>query len=131
MAYDLAHELKVGAASPLLTLRDYKTEARIAFQITLLKWTKDKPFWECPDEIDVSLLSDALAALYRFLPEEESLTIFHQCLEPERSDAVKLCVVKACLTLVVDVRVSSFAVPVTTELNVTFRRDGSFHGSGQ
>ena len=27
MAYDLAHELKVGAASLLVTLQDYKTDA--------------------------------------------------------------------------------------------------------
>ncbi len=70
--------------------------------MTLLKWN-NKPFWECPDEIDVALMSDAMAALYRFLPEEESLHIFAQCVEPERSEAVKLCVVKACLTLIVDV----------------------------
>ncbi|KAI1796034.1 hypothetical protein LXA43DRAFT_649826 [Ganoderma leucocontextum] len=79
MAYDFAHELKM----------------------TLLKWN-NKPFWECPDEIDVALLSDTMAALYRFLPEEESLQIFEQCVEPERSEAVKLCVVKASLTLIVD-----------------------------
>ncbi|KAI0371618.1 hypothetical protein BV20DRAFT_1017123 [Pilatotrama ljubarskyi] len=79
-ASDLAHELKV----------------------TLLKWTKDRPFWECPDEIDVAMIADALAAIYRFSPEEESIPIFRQCLEPERSEAVKICVVKACLALVVE-----------------------------
>ncbi|KAL7282669.1 hypothetical protein ACG7TL_004142 [Trametes sanguinea] len=79
-ALDIAHELKM----------------------TLMKWTKDRPFWECPDEIDVAMMADALAALYRFLPEEESLPIFRQCVEPERSEAVKICVVKACLALVVD-----------------------------
>ncbi|OJT11370.1 Neurofibromin, partial [Trametes pubescens] len=79
-ALDLAHELK----------------------LTLMKWTKDKPFWECPDEIDVAMIADALASLYRFLPEDESITIFLQCLEPERSEAVKICVVKACLALIVE-----------------------------
>ncbi|RPD66792.1 hypothetical protein L226DRAFT_452976 [Lentinus tigrinus ALCF2SS1-7] len=79
-AFDVAHELKM----------------------TLLKWTKERPFWECPDEIDVAMLSDVMAALYRFLPEEESLSIFLQCVEPERSEAVKICAVKACLTLIVD-----------------------------
>ena len=73
-------------------------------QISLMKWTKDRPFWECPDEIDVAMIGDALAAFYRFLPEEESIPIFLQCLEPERSEAVKICVVKACLALIVDVR---------------------------
>ncbi|KAI8982739.1 hypothetical protein BD414DRAFT_515918 [Trametes punicea] len=80
IALDIVHELK----------------------ITLMKWTKDRPFWECSDEIDVAMIADALAALYRFLPEEESIPIFQQCLEPERSEAVKICVVKACLTLIVD-----------------------------
>ncbi|CDO69579.1 hypothetical protein BN946_scf184759.g19 [Trametes cinnabarina] len=79
-ALDIAHELKM----------------------TLMKWTKDRPFWECPDEIDVAMMGDALAALYRFLPEEESIPIFRQCVEPERSEAVKICIVKACLALIVD-----------------------------
>ncbi|KAH9854976.1 hypothetical protein C2E23DRAFT_883516 [Lenzites betulinus] len=77
-AFDLAHELK----------------------LTLMKWTKDRPFWECPDEIDVAILGDALASIYRFLPEDESIPIFLQCLEAERSEAVKICVVKACLALI-------------------------------
>lgn len=72
-----------------------------------MKWTKDKPFWECPDEIDVAMIADALASLYRFLPEDESISIFLQCLEPERSEAVKICVVKACLALIVEVTVLS------------------------
>ncbi|KAH9939229.1 uncharacterized protein BXZ73DRAFT_88953 [Epithele typhae] len=80
MAFDIAHELK----------------------IMLLKWTKERPFWECPDEIDVALFADVLAALYRFLPEQESLPIFQQCIEPERSEASKICVVKAVLNLIVD-----------------------------
>ncbi|TBU46391.1 hypothetical protein BD309DRAFT_622853 [Dichomitus squalens] len=100
MAYDIAHELK----------------------IALLKWTKDKPFWECPDEIEVALVSDALAALYRFLPEEESLGIFQQCLEPERSDAVKLCVMKACLTLVVDGWKLPWQRPLATLKNHVMKR---------
>ncbi|KAI0638553.1 hypothetical protein C8Q77DRAFT_1047292 [Trametes polyzona] len=79
-AYDLAHEMK----------------------LALMKWTKDRPFWECPDEIDVAIIADALAALYRFLPEDESIPIYQQCLEPERSEAVKICVVKACLALIVE-----------------------------
>ena len=72
-------------------------------KMMLLKWTKDRPFWECPDEIDVAVLADVLAALYRFLPPEESIPIFLHCFEPERSEAVKICVVKACLNLIMDV----------------------------
>ncbi|KAF7302288.1 Ras-GAP domain-containing protein [Mycena indigotica] len=58
-----------------------------------------KPFWDL-DEIDVALYGQALAAIFRFLPEQDSLLLFEECLMPERSDAVKLCVVRACLTLI-------------------------------
>lgn len=62
-----------------------------------------KPFWEASDEIDVEFYMQALVTLFRFLPEDESLPFFSLCLEPERSDAVKICVVKACLTLTLEV----------------------------
>ena len=41
-------------------------------------------------------------AIYRFLPIEDSGPTFQICFEPERSDPVKTCVVRACLTLVQD-----------------------------
>ncbi|KAG6857003.1 hypothetical protein H0H87_011097 [Tephrocybe sp. NHM501043] len=62
--------------------------------------TSRKPFWESPDEIDVALYAEAMVAVYRFLSEEEALSLFVICVEPERSEAVKLCAVRACLTLV-------------------------------
>ncbi len=96
--------------------------------MTLLKWTKDRPFWECPDDIDVAMLADVMAALYRFLPEEESIPIFQRCVEPERSEAVKICAVKACLTLIVDVSASRPIFGVA--LKPFVRRDGSSRGSG-
>ncbi len=89
--------------------------------MTLLKWTKDRPFWECPDDLDVAMLSDAMAALYRFLPEEESISFFQQCVEPERSEAVKICAVKACLTLIVDVQIP---LPPCTTLAYPFFSKG-------
>ncbi|EFI27794.1 hypothetical protein CC1G_14717 [Coprinopsis cinerea okayama7 len=58
-----------------------------------------KAFWETFDEIDVALYADALVAIFRFLPEEDSIPIFCVCIEPERSEAVKTCVIRACLTL--------------------------------
>ncbi|KAJ7620066.1 hypothetical protein FB45DRAFT_146957 [Roridomyces roridus] len=58
-----------------------------------------KPFWDM-DEIDVPLYASALVGIFRFLPEEDSLPLFEECLLPERSDAVKLTVVRACVTLV-------------------------------
>lgn len=97
--------------------------------MSLMKWTKDRPFWECPDEIDVAMIGDALAAFYRFLPEEESIPIFLQCLEPERSEAVKICVVKACLALIVDVRLSLSLCEMHCSLVGV--RVGSYHGSGR
>jgi neurofibromin 1 len=54
-------------------------------------------------EIDVSLYAQALTMIFRFLPEEDSISLFSECLLPERSDAVKLCAVRACLTLVQEV----------------------------
>ena len=62
-----------------------------------------KAFWDTQDEIDVALYADALVTVFRFLPENEVVHIFRGCMEPERSDAVKTCVVRACLTLCQDV----------------------------
>lgn len=57
-----------------------------------------KPFWDL-DEIDVVLYAQALTSVFRFLPEEDSLQLYVECLQPERSEAVKLCAVRSCLTL--------------------------------
>ncbi len=73
-------------------------------QARLLKSTDDRPFYEAPTYIDVALYADALVAIYRFLPEEEVEHIFLTCLEPERSPAVKMCVIKACIMLVIEVQ---------------------------
>ncbi|KAI0089247.1 hypothetical protein BDY19DRAFT_1089227 [Irpex rosettiformis] len=63
---------------------------------------KRKPFYECPDEIDVALVADAMVTLYRFLPESDSIPVFVQSLQPEMSDAVKIAAVKACITLITE-----------------------------
>ncbi|KAJ6460124.1 hypothetical protein C8R47DRAFT_1161242 [Mycena vitilis] len=60
--------------------------------------TGQKIFWDL-EEIDVAVYAQALTMIFRFLPEEDSIPLFEECLLPERSDAVKLCVVRACLTL--------------------------------
>ncbi|KAG6919754.1 hypothetical protein DXG01_001588 [Tephrocybe rancida] len=85
VALDVAHEIK--ASHPIA----------MGAQSAL---TSRKPFWESPDEIDVALYAEAMVAVYRFLPEEDALSLFAICVEPERSEAVKLCAVRACLTLV-------------------------------
>ncbi|KAJ3504772.1 hypothetical protein NLJ89_g7765 [Agrocybe chaxingu] len=61
-----------------------------------------KAFWESYDDIDVALYSDALVAVFRFLPIEDSGPLFEACVEPERSEPVKTCVIRACLTIVQD-----------------------------
>lgn len=48
------------------------------------------------------MYAEALVAIYRFLPEEDALALFTICAEPDRSDAVKTCVVRACLTLALE-----------------------------
>jgi hypothetical protein len=59
----------------------------------------------------VALYAQSLAMIFRFLPEEDSLLLFEECLAPERSDAVKLCVVRACLTLSQEVHCSPCLFP--------------------
>ncbi|KAJ3987640.1 hypothetical protein F5890DRAFT_1563214 [Lentinula detonsa] len=77
LAYDVAHEIKRRICNP-----------------------NRKSFYESCNEINVAVWAEALVSVYRFLPEEDSHTLFSLCLEPERSDAVKLCAVRACLTLI-------------------------------
>jgi hypothetical protein len=76
----------------------------IALQSILTHWDNQRPFWESPDEIDVTIFADTLVALYRFSPMDDVLPLFKTCLEAERSDAVKLVAIKASVTLSVEVR---------------------------
>ena len=76
----------------------------IYIQSILYHWDNQRPFWECPDEIDVTIFADALVALYRFSPPDDVVPLFKTCLEAERSDAVKLVAIKASVTLSVEVR---------------------------
>ncbi|KAG8981934.1 Ras GTPase activating protein ira2 [Tulasnella sp. 425] len=61
-----------------------------------------KPFYDTTEMIDVDLYADALVAIYRFSHATAIDTIFPSCIAPERSDAVKTCVMKACLTIVTE-----------------------------
>jgi neurofibromin 1 len=72
-------------------------------QMYLMNYRNKKPFWDA-DEIDVAVISSALVAIYRFLPEEEALEMFKSCMEPEQSSAVRLCVIQACIMLTAEVR---------------------------
>ncbi|KAF8076811.1 hypothetical protein FPV67DRAFT_1605221 [Lyophyllum atratum] len=77
VAFDIAHEIKAALSSN----------------------PTRKPFWESIDEIDVAIYAEALVVVFRFLPEEDALSLFSICMEPERSEAVKLVGIRACLTL--------------------------------
>ncbi|KAF8872759.1 hypothetical protein BD779DRAFT_1679537 [Infundibulicybe gibba] len=59
-----------------------------------------KPFWEMHEEIDIAVFAEAMVSIFRFLPQDEAIALFTLCVEPERSEAVKTCAVRACLTLV-------------------------------
>lgn len=106
-AIDTAHEIKVRADTTRMQLTTHCER----LQTTLFKWGGTaKAFYDCPDEIDVALVADALVTIFRFLPEAESVPIIMQALRPEMSDAVKISAIKACLTLITDVRVLYFLV---------------------
>ncbi|KAG0709913.1 hypothetical protein DFH29DRAFT_1012634 [Suillus ampliporus] len=77
--------------------------ADISHEVKLtLKSPGQKSFWDSCDEIDVATYAEALVAVFRFLSEEESISLFLECLEPERSDAVKICAIKAATTLSIE-----------------------------
>jgi hypothetical protein len=97
LAMDITHEIKVRL---LLSIR---TSSDRAFQSNLLKFPGQRPFWESMNPIDPAIYADALAMLWRFLPEAESMQIFEACLQPDKSHAVKLCAVAAMHTLARDV----------------------------
>ncbi|KXN84411.1 Neurofibromin, partial [Leucoagaricus sp. SymC.cos] len=80
LAIDMAHEIK-GALNSI----SQKLSGRSSV-------------WEA-DEIDVVLYANVLVTVYRFLAPEESVPLIKEWLEPTRSDAVKICAVRACLTL--------------------------------
>ncbi|KAJ7181585.1 hypothetical protein C8R43DRAFT_1229418 [Mycena crocata] len=114
LAYDLAPEIKSALRHPVAT--------------------GQKPFWDL-EEIDVALYGQALTMIYRFLPEEDSLLLFEECLMPERSDAVKLCVIRACLTLVQEAvqmpwqrSLEKLIITVAPRLGAIFRVGGRRRG---
>lgn len=69
-------------------------------------------FWDSYDDIDVALFSDALSAVYRFLPLEDSAPLFNVCMGPEHSDAVKTCAVRACLTQIYEAKRFKWQRPI-------------------
>lgn len=57
------------------------------------------PFYADTQPLDVCLYSDALAALYRHDYDDAINNVFRACLRPETSEAAKMTVVRACLSL--------------------------------
>jgi hypothetical protein len=106
IAADISHEIKVMVAvcNPNFPIAN-------SMQSTLQKSPGQKPFWDSFDEIDVATYAEALVAVFRFLPEEESIPLFLDCLEPERSDAVKICAIKAATTLSIEVCTRNTVTP--------------------
>jgi neurofibromin 1 len=96
IAFDIAHEIKVCLYNSQLGQLGCK---HFSTQVSLSSSHTRKPFWESSDEIDIAMYAEALVAIYRFLSEEDALSLFSVCVEPERSEAVKTCAVRACLTL--------------------------------
>ncbi|KAG2156346.1 hypothetical protein DEU56DRAFT_231415 [Suillus clintonianus] len=85
-----------------MPLRHIAADISHEIKSTLQKSPGQKPFWDSFDEIDVATYAEALVAVFRFLSEEESISLFLDCLEPERSDAVKICAIKAATTLSIE-----------------------------
>ena len=81
--------------------------------------------WEA-DEIDVALYADVLVTVYRFLSPDESVPLIKEWLEPTRSDAVKICAVRACLTLAQEV---CFSLLLPLPILSTYTRSLVSHGS--
>lgn len=63
-----------------------------------------KGFHESHEPIDLRVMSDAMVTIYRFNPHMALETVFLPCLAPNRSDGVKCCVVRALITLALEVR---------------------------
>ncbi|KAF8450670.1 hypothetical protein L210DRAFT_3520995 [Boletus edulis BED1] len=82
-----------------LPLRHLATDIAHEIKVTISAGVKQKPFWDSFDEIDIGTYAEALVAVFRFLPADETLPLFVACLEPERADAVKICVIKAASIL--------------------------------
>ncbi|KAJ3551785.1 hypothetical protein NM688_g4509 [Phlebia brevispora] len=114
-----------------LPLQAMATDVAHEVKMILAKWGGyQKPFWESPDEIDVGLIADALATIYRFLSEEESIPIIQQALQPDMSDAVKISAIKACITLVTESTRLPWQRPVDNlKAKIMPRLYGIFHSA--
>ncbi|EIW76207.1 hypothetical protein CONPUDRAFT_64047 [Coniophora puteana RWD-64-598 SS2] len=95
LAGDIAHDIKHG----------------------LLNTNRQLAFWDVLQEVDVATYAEALAIVFRFLPQEDSIPIFEACLGPDRSDAVKICAIKGMTMLATEVSFFIFTRSVTLHLS--------------
>ena len=68
-----------------------------------MTYRNQKPFWESDEEIDVGIISDILVVIHRYIPEDDSISVFQTCLEQSQSCAVKMCAVRALTLLSIEV----------------------------
>ncbi|KAF7975643.1 hypothetical protein HWV62_9093 [Athelia sp. TMB] len=102
----------------------------IAHEIkTSLYKIQGKPFWELTEDIDIGIYAEALSTAFRFIPEEESMPLFLTCLEPERSDAVKIVAARAATTLVLEGYRNRNPQPLANLAKATARRFRSIYKS--
>ncbi|KAI5118442.1 hypothetical protein M0805_000576 [Coniferiporia weirii] len=80
-------------------IRGFAPDVADELKNRMWKAQNQRPFFESNEPLDVSLHADILVGLVRFIPEEEYTHLIHECLEPDRSDAVKLVAVKALIIL--------------------------------
>ncbi|KAF8522891.1 hypothetical protein BU17DRAFT_64094 [Hysterangium stoloniferum] len=79
-----------------------KSLAADLLNFTIKGGSAGRPFFASPDPIDVNYYAYCQAALFRFHPEHTLTSLMKVCLEPGRSYAVMLSVVKALILLVVE-----------------------------
>ncbi|KAH8118768.1 hypothetical protein DFH11DRAFT_1839273 [Phellopilus nigrolimitatus] len=82
-----------------VVVRSFAPDIADELKSRMLKAQNQRPFFESSEPIDVSLHADILVALVRFLAEDEYTSLIKACLEPDRSDAVKIVAVKALIIM--------------------------------
>lgn len=102
-----------------IALRSLASEVADDVKGRLWKAQGLRPFFESVEPIDVTLYADAIVGLSHFLPEEEFTELIDACLEPERSDAVKMVAVKTFISIdqLVCVLFSELLLPVLIALH--------------
>ncbi|KAF8524568.1 hypothetical protein BU17DRAFT_84597 [Hysterangium stoloniferum] len=97
LAPDLADELKRRIINPPLPLR---------------------PFFDSIEPINVNLYADALVVILRYHPVIALNNVLPLCLEPDRSAAVKLCVVRALIIFISEAPKFRYQAPLDKTIHI-------------